>query len=100
MPVTASRRLSLCPHTQRARRSAGVPLHQSVQRDRVCQSDGSGHFLDRHVGCAEHGDGDKMVVTSCVIHEVPEGQWAQNGSIRRLPEMAALAHFEHLTSIG
>ena len=46
------------------------------------------------------GDGGRMVVTSCVIQEVPEGQWAQNGSIRRLPEVAALAGFEHLASIG
>jgi phenylpyruvate tautomerase PptA (4-oxalocrotonate tautomerase family) len=56
--------------------------------------------LQEAAAAARAGDGDKMVVTSCVIHEVPEGQWAQNGSIRRLPEMAALAHFEHLTSIG
>lgn len=45
-------------------------------------------------------DDGRMVVTSCVIHEVPEGQWAQNGSVRRLPEMVSLARFEHLTSIG
>ena len=44
-------------------------------------------------------DGSRMVVTSCVIHEVPEGQWAQNGAIRRLPETATLAGFEHLVSI-
>ena len=46
------------------------------------------------------GDGDRMVVTSCVIHEVPEGQWAQNGAIRRLPEVSALAGFEHLAAIA
>jgi hypothetical protein len=40
-----------------------------------------------------------MVVTSCVIQEVPEGQWAQNGAIRRLPEIVTIAGFEHLTSI-
>lgn len=49
---------------------------------------------------AAHGCGDKTVVTSCVIHEIPEGQWAQNGAIRRLPEIAPLAGFEHLTSIA
>jgi phenylpyruvate tautomerase PptA (4-oxalocrotonate tautomerase family) len=49
---------------------------------------------------ARGADDSRMVVTSCVIHEVPEGQWAQNGSIRRLPEMVLLARFEHLTSIG
>ncbi|ORW50127.1 hypothetical protein AWB90_09085 [Mycobacterium paraense] len=45
-------------------------------------------------------DGDKMVVTSCVIHEVPEGQWAQNGAIRRLPDIVPQAGFEHLTSVA
>ena len=46
------------------------------------------------------GDTSRMVVTSCVIHEVPEGQWAQNGAIRRLPETVALVGFDHLVSIG
>jgi phenylpyruvate tautomerase PptA (4-oxalocrotonate tautomerase family) len=45
-------------------------------------------------------DGGRLVVTSCVIHEVPEGQWAQNGAIRRLPEVASLAGFEHLVPIA
>ena len=49
---------------------------------------------------AARRDGDRMVVTSCVIHEVPEGQWAQNGAIRRLPEIAPLAGFQHLTAVG
>ena len=56
--------------------------------------------LQEVVASAAHSDGDKMVVTSCVIHEVPEGQWAQNGAIRRLPDIAPLAGFEHLTSIA
>ncbi|OBF93792.1 hypothetical protein A5791_12290 [Mycobacterium sp. 852002-51163_SCH5372311] len=49
---------------------------------------------------AVDGDSDRLVVTSCVIHEVPEGQWAQNGAIRRLPETVALVGFDHLVSIG
>ncbi|MEV0355015.1 hypothetical protein AB0H71_03035 [Nocardia sp. NPDC050697] len=44
-------------------------------------------------------DDDRLVVTSCVIHEVPEGQWAQNGAIRRLPEITARARFQHLTDL-
>ena len=48
---------------------------------------------------AVHG-ADRLVVTSCVIHEVPEGQWAQNGAIRRLPEVVAIAGFEHLTAMA
>jgi phenylpyruvate tautomerase PptA (4-oxalocrotonate tautomerase family) len=49
---------------------------------------------------AARSEGDKMVVTSCVIQEVPEGQWAQNGTIRRLPDIVPLAGFEHLTSVA
>jgi phenylpyruvate tautomerase PptA (4-oxalocrotonate tautomerase family) len=56
--------------------------------------------LQEAAAAATDGDDSRMVVTSCVIHEVPEGQWAQNGAIRRLPEMATLAGFEHLCSIG
>ena len=58
------------------------------------------HELQEAAATARAGDDGRMVVTSCVVHEVPEGQWAQNGSIRRLPEMVSLAHFEHLASIG
>ncbi|MBI3226083.1 MAG: hypothetical protein HYZ39_13610 [Mycolicibacterium cosmeticum] len=46
------------------------------------------------------GGGGRMVVTSCVIEEVPEGQWAQNGAIRRLPEVASIAGFEHLAAVA
>jgi hypothetical protein len=49
---------------------------------------------------AARGNGDRMVVTSCVIQEVPEGQWAQNGAIRRLPDIVPQAGFEHLTSVA
>lgn len=56
--------------------------------------------LQQAAAAATDGDGSRMVVTSCVIHEVPEGQWAQNGGIRRLPDITPLAGFEHLASIG
>ncbi|OYY70039.1 hypothetical protein [Sphingomonas sp. 28-63-12] len=49
---------------------------------------------------AEGGDDPRTLITSCVIDEVPEGQWAQNGTIRRLPEAAALAGFTHLADIA
>jgi phenylpyruvate tautomerase PptA (4-oxalocrotonate tautomerase family) len=55
--------------------------------------------LQEVAASALRADGDRMVVTSCVIHEVPEGQWAQNGAIRRLPDITPLAGFEHLTSV-
>ena len=40
------------------------------------------------------------VFTSAVIHEVTEGQWAQNGKILRLPENVAITKFEHLVSMN
>jgi phenylpyruvate tautomerase PptA (4-oxalocrotonate tautomerase family) len=58
------------------------------------------HELQEAAESALGADGVRMVVTSCVIHEVPEGQWAQNGAIRRLPEVSALAGFEHLAAIA
>jgi phenylpyruvate tautomerase PptA (4-oxalocrotonate tautomerase family) len=39
------------------------------------------------------------VFTSAVIIEVPEGQWAQNGKILRLPENVATSRFEHLVGM-
>jgi phenylpyruvate tautomerase PptA (4-oxalocrotonate tautomerase family) len=42
----------------------------------------------------------RLIVTSAVIEEVPEGQWAQSGQIRRLPEVAAIAQLQHLASIA
>jgi phenylpyruvate tautomerase PptA (4-oxalocrotonate tautomerase family) len=56
--------------------------------------------LQEVAASAARGNGDKMVVTSCVIYEVPEGQWAQNGAIRRLPDIVPLAGFEHLTCVA
>jgi phenylpyruvate tautomerase PptA (4-oxalocrotonate tautomerase family) len=51
---------------------------------------------------ARNGDaGDRRrVVTSVVVTDVPEGFWGQDGSVRRLPQMAAVAGFEHLRSIA
>ncbi|MFT3714377.1 MAG: tautomerase family protein [Gordonia sp. (in: high G+C Gram-positive bacteria)] len=49
-----------------------------------------------HAAVTEMAGTDRMAVTSCVIDEVPEGQWAQNGRIRRLPEVSRIAGFEHL----
>jgi len=56
--------------------------------------------LQEAAASAVDADDTRMVVTSCVIHEVPEGQWAQNGGIRRLPDITPLAGFEHLAAIG
>jgi phenylpyruvate tautomerase PptA (4-oxalocrotonate tautomerase family) len=45
-------------------------------------------------------DDKRMIITSAVIEEIPEGQWAQTVKIRRLPEVAAIAQFEHLAPIA
>jgi phenylpyruvate tautomerase PptA (4-oxalocrotonate tautomerase family) len=42
----------------------------------------------------------RHVATSVVITDVPEGFWGQQGSVRRLPQMAAVAGFEHLRSVA
>lgn len=48
---------------------------------------------------AAAGESDgRRVVTSCVIDEVPEGQWAQSGRIARLPDITGDSRFEHLTA--
>jgi phenylpyruvate tautomerase PptA (4-oxalocrotonate tautomerase family) len=49
---------------------------------------------------AAASDKTRPVITSAVIIEVPEGQWAQLGKIRRLPEIAAIAQFQHLAAIA
>lgn len=42
-------------------------------------------------------DRSRPVMTSLVVAEVPEGQWCQSGRVMRLPEMASIARFGHLT---
>ncbi|WP_280442774.1 hypothetical protein [Nocardia brasiliensis] len=44
--------------------------------------------------------GDRAIMTSVTFNEVPEGRWGRDGAIVRLPEMAAVAGFEHLTAIA
>ncbi len=56
-------------------------------------------MLHEAVANALGGDKSHPVFTSAVIHEVPEGQWAQNGKILRLPENVATTQFEHLVSM-
>lgn len=41
-------------------------------------------------------DRSRPVITSLIVDEVPEGQWCQGGRVMRLPEIAAVARFEHL----
>jgi phenylpyruvate tautomerase PptA (4-oxalocrotonate tautomerase family) len=45
-------------------------------------------------------DRDPPVVTTAVIVEVPEGQWAQRGRIARLPDVVGIAEFEHLAGVS
>jgi len=47
--------------------------------------------------CAPQG---RTVVTSAVIVEVAEGQWAQRGRIVRLPDVVGIAEFEHLAGVA
>ncbi|MFT4200920.1 MAG: hypothetical protein QM634_09345 [Gordonia sp. (in: high G+C Gram-positive bacteria)] len=55
---------------------------------------------DLHEVVTELAGASRLAVSSCVVDEVPEGQWAQNGAIRRLPEVSRIAAFEHLAPIA
>jgi phenylpyruvate tautomerase PptA (4-oxalocrotonate tautomerase family) len=50
------------------------------------------------VAQAEPAD-DRPITTSIVFVDVPEGRWGRDGTVVRLPEMAALAGFEHLKAL-
>ena len=41
----------------------------------------------------------RTTFTSVIFDEVAEGRWGRDGAVRRLPEMALAAGFEHLRSI-
>ncbi|MEV4319641.1 tautomerase family protein [Actinocrispum sp. NPDC049592] len=43
---------------------------------------------------------DRPVKTSVLFHDVPEGRWGRDGTIMRLPAMAAAAGFEHLKGLA
>jgi phenylpyruvate tautomerase PptA (4-oxalocrotonate tautomerase family) len=38
----------------------------------------------------------RRITSSCIINEVPDGTWGADGALRRLPDIAAAAGFEHL----
>jgi len=42
----------------------------------------------------------RKIVTSCIVNEIPDGTWAANGVIWRLPQFAAAAGFEHLRHLA
>ncbi|QOZ32803.1 hypothetical protein [Bradyrhizobium sp. CCBAU 53421] len=56
--------------------------------------------LQESVDVALGSESNCPVITSAVIHEVTEGQWAQNGKILRLPDNVAITKFEHLVSMN
>ena len=45
-------------------------------------------------------DETRRVATSCIINDVPDGTWGANGSIWRLPQMAAVSGYEHLQHLA
>jgi hypothetical protein len=42
----------------------------------------------------------RPVLTSVLYYDVPEGRWARNGTVTRLPQIAAAAGFTHLAEIA
>jgi hypothetical protein len=65
-----------------------------VRRDRFASD------LDAAAKAATRPGDDRIVHTSVVFNEVPEGRWGRDGRVVRLPEMAAVAGFEHLAAIA
>lgn len=41
-------------------------------------------------------DDPRQIISSVVLHEVPDGTWGANGEIWRLPQFARAAGFGHL----
>jgi hypothetical protein len=65
-----------------------------VRRDRFAAD------LDAAARASTRSGDERILHTSVVFNEVPEGRWGRDGRVVRLPEMAAAAGFEHLTSIA
>lgn len=42
----------------------------------------------------------RPVLTSVLYYDVPEGRWGRNGTVTRLPQIAAAAGFTHLAEIA
>ena len=56
--------------------------------------------VEAEVAGALPEDDRRITFTSVIFDEVAEGRWGRDGAIRRLPEMAAAAGFEHLRAIA
>lgn len=52
--------------------------------------------LHEAFGQSRPSDDKRQVVSSVVLHEVPDGTWGANGIIWRLPQFAKAAGFAHL----
>ena len=46
------------------------------------------------------GPAEQRVQVSCIMLEVPDGQWSGNGAILRLPQIASIAGFQHLSHLA
>jgi phenylpyruvate tautomerase PptA (4-oxalocrotonate tautomerase family) len=65
----------------------------------VLDDDGRGLYvklIDDAFRAALPSDDDRQVMTSVLLHEVPNGRWGGNGKIWRLSDIAKAAGFEHL----
>lgn len=49
---------------------------------------------------ATAADDQRLIVSSVIFHEVPEGNWGRSGVIARVPDMAHSAGFTHLASVA
>jgi phenylpyruvate tautomerase PptA (4-oxalocrotonate tautomerase family) len=64
-----------------------------VRRDRFARA--------VHDAATDASPGDERLLhTSVIFDEVPEGRWGRDGKVVRLPEIASVAGFEHLSAIA
>jgi len=57
------------------------------------------HLMHEALAAALPGE-KRRIATSCIINDVPDGTWGANGSIWRLPQMAAVSGYEHLQHLA
>ncbi|OMC53525.1 hypothetical protein A5747_18645 [Mycobacterium sp. IS-836] len=72
------------------------PLHQ-LQRT---EAHGVSRPARQRSGAGPAQPGQRVERVRFVQPRSDESQWAQNGAIRRLPDIVPIAGFEHLTSVA
>jgi phenylpyruvate tautomerase PptA (4-oxalocrotonate tautomerase family) len=86
---------------QPAQPLARLLLMDFVASDGVLDPVRREHFAKavHEAALAEPAD-ERVLRTSVLFYDVPEGRWGRDGTVMRLPQIAAGAGFEHLKEIA